>query len=201
MHGHVLHRELELNGQTPKLDDLRQADANGNRPDVLRGRSPVRQDITRIPDAPALAEKDRRDGLQVHLVGIGPAMLAADGPPLLGKHADEELLGQITCHYTWPKLPFSLAREMRGRGREDCRRSCTEDPVARVRRRKQLQQGQIAQPGVPRELAGGRLVGNDVVDITGRVIRFKSLVRLTGITGWKFQLLFHWPLFNSKLLN
>src|SRR5205814_4027926 len=37
--------------------------------------------------------------------------------------------------------------------------------------------------------------------ITGRVIRFQSLVRLTGITGWKFQLLFHWPLFSSKLLN
>src|SRR6516164_1014640 len=36
--------------------------------------------------------------------------------------------------------------------------------------------------------------------ITGRVIRFQSLVRLTGRTGWKFQLLFHWPLFNSKLL-
>src|SRR5262249_39065784 len=37
--------------------------------------------------------------------------------------------------------------------------------------------------------------------ITGRVIRFQSLVRLTGRTGWKFQLLFQWPLFSSKLLN
>src|SRR5262245_59558691 len=37
--------------------------------------------------------------------------------------------------------------------------------------------------------------------MTGRVIRFKSLVRLIGITGWKFQLLFQWPLFTRKLLN
>src|SRR5215475_7172316 len=37
--------------------------------------------------------------------------------------------------------------------------------------------------------------------MTGRVIRFKSLVRLIGITGWKFQLLFQWPLFSRKLLN
>jgi hypothetical protein len=25
-------------------------------------------------------------------------MLAADGPPLLGKHADEELFGEVTYH-------------------------------------------------------------------------------------------------------
>src|SRR5215813_14160936 len=37
--------------------------------------------------------------------------------------------------------------------------------------------------------------------MTGRVIRFKSLVKLIGITGWKFQLLFQWPLFSRKLLN
>src|SRR5215510_15555778 len=37
--------------------------------------------------------------------------------------------------------------------------------------------------------------------ITGRVIRFQSLVRLTGSTGWKFQLLFQWPFASLKLLN
>src|SRR5215471_5307322 len=32
-------------------------------------------------------------------------------------------------------------------------------------------------------------------------MRFRSLVRLTGSTGWKFQLLFQWPFSNLKLLN
>src|SRR5262250_2008685 len=32
-------------------------------------------------------------------------------------------------------------------------------------------------------------------------MRFRSLVRLTGSTGWKFQLLFQWPFSSLKLLN
>src|SRR5262245_43860405 len=32
-------------------------------------------------------------------------------------------------------------------------------------------------------------------------MRFTSLVRLTGSTGWKFQLLFQWPSASLKLLN
>src|SRR5215470_15336912 len=32
-------------------------------------------------------------------------------------------------------------------------------------------------------------------------MRFTSLVRLTGSTGWKFQLLFQWPFASLKLLN
>src|SRR5262249_39263708 len=37
--------------------------------------------------------------------------------------------------------------------------------------------------------------------MTSRVIRFQSLVRLTGSTGWKSQLLFQWPFSSLKLLN
>src|SRR5215510_3089265 len=37
--------------------------------------------------------------------------------------------------------------------------------------------------------------------MTGRVMRFTSLVRLTGSTGWKFQLLFQWPFSSLTLLN
>ena len=70
MHRHVLHRELNLDGQTPKLHHLAQAEPDGDRPDVLRRRVPVRQDITRVPEAPALAEEERGDGLQVHLVRV-----------------------------------------------------------------------------------------------------------------------------------
>ena len=95
MYGHVLHCELNFDGQTPQLDHLAQAEPDWDRPDVLRRRGPVRQDITRVPDAPTIAEEDRRNRLQVHLVGIGPAMLAADGPPLLGKDAQNEILRQV----------------------------------------------------------------------------------------------------------
>ncbi len=94
----------------------------------------------------------------------GRTVLAADGPPLLGKHANEELLREIACHDSGPELPFALASEHRGRSREDGGRPGPENPVARVRRRQQLHQGQIAQPGVPREFAGGRLVRDDVVE-------------------------------------
>src|SRR5206468_4203798 len=104
MHGHVLHRELNLEGQTPQLHHLAQAEPDGDRPDVLRRRGPVRKDIARVADAPALAEEKRGDGLQVHLVCVGPAVLAADRPPLLGKHADEELLREVAYHDTRAKL-------------------------------------------------------------------------------------------------
>ena len=40
----------------------------------------------------------------------------------------------------------------------------SENPVARVRRRQQLHQSQIAQPGVPREFVGMHLVRDDVVE-------------------------------------
>src|SRR5438874_5470575 len=119
MHWHVLQRELNLDRQTPELHHLAHAEPDGNRPDIVGGRGPVRKDIARVPDAPALAEEKRRDGLQVHLVCVGPAVLAADRPPLLGKHADEELLREIAYHDTGAKLPFALAGKLRGRGRED----------------------------------------------------------------------------------
>ena len=154
MHRHVLHRELNFDGQTSQLHHFAQAEPDGDRPDVLRRRGPVRKDIARVPDAPALAEEKRRDGLQVHLVCVGPAVLAADRPPLLWKHADEELLREVAYHDTWSKLPFALAGELRGRSREDEGRPGSENPVARVRRRQQLQQSQIAQSGGPLELAG-----------------------------------------------
>ena len=35
MHRHVLHRELNFDGQTPKLHNLTQAEPDGDRPDVL----------------------------------------------------------------------------------------------------------------------------------------------------------------------
>ena len=89
MHRHVLDRELNLDGETPELHHLAQAEPDWDRPGVLRRRIPVRQDIAGVPEAPPLAEEDRRDGLQVHLVRVGPAMLPAEGPPLLGKHTDE----------------------------------------------------------------------------------------------------------------
>ena len=59
MHRHVLHRELNLDGKTPKLYHLGQAEPDGDSPDVLRRRGPVRQDIARVPEAPALTEEDR----------------------------------------------------------------------------------------------------------------------------------------------
>src|SRR5262245_782251 len=78
MHRHVLHRELNFDRQPPQLHHLGQAEADGDRPDVLRRRVPIRQDVTRVSEAPALAEKDRRDRLQVHLVRVGPAVHAAN---------------------------------------------------------------------------------------------------------------------------
>ena len=164
MHWHVLHRELKLDWQPPKFHDLAQGQPNWDSPDILRRRGPVGQDVTRVPDAPALTEEDRSDGLQVHLVRIGPAVLAADGPPLLWKHAEEELFREIAHHHARAELPLALTSEPRGRGREDGCRSRSEDPVARVRRRQQLQQSQIAQPSVPLELAGSRLMRDDVVE-------------------------------------
>ena len=110
MHRHVLHRELNFDGQTPKLHHLAQAEPDGDRPDILRRRGPVRQDITRVPDAPALAEEERRDGLQVHLVRVAPAVLPADGPPLLGKHANEELLREVAYHDSWARAAICPGR-------------------------------------------------------------------------------------------
>ena len=164
MHRHVLHCELKLHWQPPKFHHLAQAEPDGDRPDILRWRVPVSQDIARVPEAPALTKEERRNGLQVHLVRVLPEVLAADRPPLLWKHADEELLREVAYHHSGSKLPFALAREHRGRSREDGGRPGSENPVARVRRRQQLHQSQIAQPGVPREFAGGRLVRDDVVE-------------------------------------
>ena len=65
MHRHVLDCELKLDWQSPKFHNLAQGQPNWDSPDILRRRGPVSQDITRVPDAPALAEEDRRDGLQV----------------------------------------------------------------------------------------------------------------------------------------
>jgi hypothetical protein len=58
VYGHVLQRELKLNRQTPQLHHLAQADPDGHRPDVPRRRVPVRQYITRVPAAPALAKEE-----------------------------------------------------------------------------------------------------------------------------------------------
>src|SRR6478752_9019826 len=77
MHRHVLHRKLNFDWQTPKLHDLTQAEPDRHRPDVLRRRVPIRQDITRVPEAPARVPEDRCDGLQIHLVRVLPEVLPA----------------------------------------------------------------------------------------------------------------------------
>ena len=112
MHWHVLDRKVNLDGQPAELKDLAQAKSNRNRPDIFRRRGPVRQDVARVPETPALAEKDRRDRLKIHLVGVGPTMLAADGPPLLGEYADKEFLGEVAYHHARTELPLALAGEM-----------------------------------------------------------------------------------------
>ena len=91
-------------------------------------------------------------------------MLAADGPPLLREDAQDELFRQVPNEESRPKLPLALAGEPRGRSRKDSRRPRSEEPVARVRRRQQFHQSQIAQAGVSREFDGGRLVRDDVVE-------------------------------------
>jgi len=111
MHWHVLHRELKLDGQTPQLYDLTYAEPYGHRPDVLRRRGPVGQDITRVADVPAITEKNRGDRLQIHLVRVGLAVFPADGPPLLRKHADEELLRKVAHHRARAELPLALTTE------------------------------------------------------------------------------------------
>ena len=151
-------------GRRPSFTTLAKPSPTGTVQTSSRRRGPVRQDIARVPEAPALTKEDRGDGLQVHLIRVWPEVLAADRPPLLGKHANEVLLREVAYHRSGPKLPLALAREHRGRSREDGGRSRSENPVARVRRRQQLHQSQIAQPGVPREFAGGRLVRDDVVE-------------------------------------
>src|ERR1043165_2645756 len=80
---HVLHRELNLNGQTSELYHLAQADSDRNRPDVFGRRSPVCQDVTRVTNTPAVTKEKRSDRLQVHLVRVRPTLLAPNGPPLL----------------------------------------------------------------------------------------------------------------------
>src|SRR4030095_2460699 len=124
VHWHVLHRELNFDGQTSQLHHLGQGEPDGERPDVLRRRGPVCKNIAGVPDAPALAEEDRRDGLQVHLVRVEPAVLPPDGPPLLWKHAEEDLLREVAHHDTRPSLPFALASEVRGRSGEAEGRPC-----------------------------------------------------------------------------
>src|SRR5512133_1064019 len=54
VHGHVLHRELKLDGQTPQLCHLAYTEPYRHRPDVWRRRVPVRQNIARVADVPAL---------------------------------------------------------------------------------------------------------------------------------------------------
>src|SRR5262245_211334 len=112
MHGHVLQRERELDGQPPQLHHLAHAHADGHRPDVPGRRLPVRQDIARVEDVPALAEEERRDGLQIELARIGPIAVAADREPLLGEHAEEEFLREVARHHSRPGLHLALAGEL-----------------------------------------------------------------------------------------
>jgi hypothetical protein len=67
MYGHVLHCELNFERQTPQLHHLAQPHPYGNSPDIFRWRGPIREDIARVPDAPTIAEEDRRNRLQVPL--------------------------------------------------------------------------------------------------------------------------------------
>jgi hypothetical protein len=67
MYGHVLHCELNFERQTPQLHHLAQPHPYGNSPDIFTWRGPIREDIARVPDAPTIAEEDRRNRLQVPL--------------------------------------------------------------------------------------------------------------------------------------
>src|SRR5215471_11180512 len=111
-HGHVLQRERELDGQPPQLHHLAHTHADWHRPDVPGRRLPVRQDIARVEDVPALAEEERRDGLQIELARVWPSGGAADGEPLLGEHAEEELLREVARHHARPGLYLALAGEL-----------------------------------------------------------------------------------------
>jgi hypothetical protein len=58
MHGHVLRRELKLDGQTAKLHDLAHSEPDRDGPDVPGCPIPVRQDIAGVSQVPAITEKD-----------------------------------------------------------------------------------------------------------------------------------------------
>ena len=158
MRQHVLAGELNLDWQPTEFRHFAQAQPEGHRPASSDGAFQLARILPEYP-TPALAEEDRGDGLQVHLVRVKPTVLAADRPPLLWKHAKEVLLREVAYHHSGPKLPFALASEPRGRSREDGGRPGSENPVARVRRRQQLHQSQIAQPGVPRDRRGTSRAG------------------------------------------
>src|SRR5262245_34817005 len=77
-HGHVLQGQLKLHGQGSQLHDLAEADADGNRPDVARRRLPVREDVARIPDVPAVAKEECGDRLKVELPRVRPIVVASN---------------------------------------------------------------------------------------------------------------------------
>src|SRR5262249_44123153 len=130
-------------------------------------------------------EEERRDGLQIELARVWPSGGAADGEPLLGEHAEEELLREVARHHAGPGLYLALAGELRGRGGKDEGRPGAEDPVPRVRGREQLQQAHVAQPGGALELAGGRLVRDDVVEGHHRA---RDEVQVPGQALWQHRL-------------
>ena len=79
--------------------------------DILRRRGPVCKDIARVPVSPALAEEDRRNRLQVHLVRVAPEVLGRRWTTIAG----ETRLGRTafmrspptttvgpSCHLPWP---------------------------------------------------------------------------------------------------
>src|SRR5262245_21552571 len=66
-HRHVLQPELELDREPAQSHHLADAETDGHGPDVAGRGLPVRQDVARVPDIPAVAEEDGRDGLKVEL--------------------------------------------------------------------------------------------------------------------------------------
>ena len=101
MHRHILHRELNFDGQTPKLHHLAQAEPDGT---VQTSSDGAFQSARILPEYPKLQPSPKKTvamGCRFIWFVSCRQVLPADGPPLLGKHADEVLLREVACHDSW----------------------------------------------------------------------------------------------------
>src|SRR5438874_5427533 len=103
---HVLAGERNFHGEPSELDHLSDPEADRDGPAIVVRRVPVREDVARVAHVPTPVEKQIRDRLDVDLVCVRTARVARVGPPLLGKHADDVLLGDVGEDGRWTGLPF-----------------------------------------------------------------------------------------------
>ena len=180
----ILPLQNELDGQPADLEELPDTEAYRQCQFVIVIGFPVDRDVRRCTDLPLTREKPPDEILDIGLAGGFAIVVSGKGPPMLRENPEDPFLSQMKTHCRRAGLPLFLPQFVFRSCRKNKGRPCPPKKTSAVfagdNRDTKAMSPMPSTSLNPSDSSTGRSAKSG---ITGRLIRFHSLVKGSGKTG------------------